>query len=362
MGALKRYLLPGFVFQSVVIAGGYGTGREIAEFFLAHGPVGGLMAMAISTLVISLVCSASYEFARKFGAFDYRVFFQRLLGKGWPLFEALYLAQLLLVLAVVGAAGGAMFQSLAGASYAVGVGLIMVMVAALVFGGNEVIERVLSGWSGILYVVYFAFFALCASRFSQEIHAQFLTHPPVGNWVLSGFRYAGYNLAVLVAVLISIRHHKTKRDTLVSGMLTGPIAMIPALLFFVAISGEYPAIAAADVPLNHMLDLLGKDWFRVVFQITLIGTLTETGAGMIHAVNQRAESALRERGKSLRRGLRAVFAAVLLAGSAGLAQLGLTELIAKGYGYITYGFLAVFVLPILTWGVYLMRSRGELER
>ena len=31
----QRYLLPGFVFQSVIIAGGYGTGRELVEFFRA---------------------------------------------------------------------------------------------------------------------------------------------------------------------------------------------------------------------------------------------------------------------------------------------------------------------------------------
>ncbi len=32
----QRYLLPGFVFQSVVIAGGYGTGRELVELSLAR--------------------------------------------------------------------------------------------------------------------------------------------------------------------------------------------------------------------------------------------------------------------------------------------------------------------------------------
>ena len=30
----QKYLLPGFVFQSLMIGGGYGTGREIVEFFL----------------------------------------------------------------------------------------------------------------------------------------------------------------------------------------------------------------------------------------------------------------------------------------------------------------------------------------
>ncbi len=38
----QRYLLPGFVFQSIIIAGGYGTGRELVEFFLHYGPLGGL--------------------------------------------------------------------------------------------------------------------------------------------------------------------------------------------------------------------------------------------------------------------------------------------------------------------------------
>ena len=28
-----RYLVPGFIFQSVVIGGGYGTGAEIAQYF-----------------------------------------------------------------------------------------------------------------------------------------------------------------------------------------------------------------------------------------------------------------------------------------------------------------------------------------
>ncbi|MCD9004846.1 hypothetical protein LDO31_01080 [Luteimonas sp. XNQY3] len=34
----QRYLLPGFVFQAAVIAGGYATGRALVEFFLPAGP------------------------------------------------------------------------------------------------------------------------------------------------------------------------------------------------------------------------------------------------------------------------------------------------------------------------------------
>ena len=79
--SFKKYLLPGFVFQSVVIAGGYGTGRELVEFFLNYGPLGGLLGMLLVTTVIwSLILAVTFEFSRKFRAYDYRTFFKKLLG------------------------------------------------------------------------------------------------------------------------------------------------------------------------------------------------------------------------------------------------------------------------------------------
>ena len=57
----NRYLLPGFVFQGVVIGGGYATGRELVEFFLPHGPIGGLLAMLVSAIVWSLVIAIYFK-------------------------------------------------------------------------------------------------------------------------------------------------------------------------------------------------------------------------------------------------------------------------------------------------------------
>jgi len=66
----QRYLLPGFIFQSAIIAGAYGSGRELAEFFLGHGPVGGLLGMAVTTITFSIVLVVSFEFARRFKLYD----------------------------------------------------------------------------------------------------------------------------------------------------------------------------------------------------------------------------------------------------------------------------------------------------
>ncbi|SVD91501.1 uncharacterized protein METZ01_LOCUS444355, partial [marine metagenome] len=121
----RRYLLPGLVCQSIVIGGGYGTGRELVEFFLSQGPLGGLLAIGVTTAVFSIVSMVTFELARVWRAFDYRHFFQKLLGPGWRLFEGCYLGLLLIVLAVVAAAAGEIVQKTFGAGYWIGVSIVM---------------------------------------------------------------------------------------------------------------------------------------------------------------------------------------------------------------------------------------------
>src|SRR3954471_13099809 len=93
----QRFLLPGFAFKAVVIGGGYATGRELAEFFLPSGPWGGLAAMALAMCIWSVVCVATFLFARASGARDYQSFFRALLGRGWVAFEIAYIAFVVLI-------------------------------------------------------------------------------------------------------------------------------------------------------------------------------------------------------------------------------------------------------------------------
>ena len=47
-GSFRRLVLPGLAFKAVVIGGGYATGREIAEFFVGSGPMGGLLGLLLA--------------------------------------------------------------------------------------------------------------------------------------------------------------------------------------------------------------------------------------------------------------------------------------------------------------------------
>ena len=54
----RIYIIPGAVFQSVMIGGGYGTGREIVEYFTSYGFLGGLFGLCIA-FAVSGHCSGA---------------------------------------------------------------------------------------------------------------------------------------------------------------------------------------------------------------------------------------------------------------------------------------------------------------
>ncbi len=354
----QRYLLPGFVFQSVVIAGGYGTGRELVEFFLTQGPLGGLLAMLlVSTAIWSAVCACSFEFARAFRAYDYRSFFKELLGWAWPSFEICYFALVLIILAVIAAAAGSILSETFALHYAVGVIGMMAAVGYLVFRGSGTIEKFLAGWSFLLYGIYVVFFVWAFAKFGDDAISALASGERSASWPLGGIRYAAYNLAVIPAVLFCTRHMQSRKEAVTAGLLAGPIAIVPGFLFYMTMVGQYPTILESTVPANYLLELIGSRWFQLVFQIVLFGTLVETGTGLIHAVNERIAKVYEEKGASMPEFLRPATAIALLIIGALLAQFGLIGLIARGYGTLTWIFLVIFVIPVLTWGVWKIRNQ-----
>jgi uncharacterized membrane protein YkvI len=104
ISAYKAYLLPGFVFQSIVIGGGYGTGRELVEFFLRESPAPGYLGMVVAMLIWGLILALGFELARVGRNYDYRTFSKALLGRAWVAVDVLAILSMILTVAVVGSA------------------------------------------------------------------------------------------------------------------------------------------------------------------------------------------------------------------------------------------------------------------
>ncbi len=349
----QKYLLPGFVFQSMVIAGGYGTGRELVEFFLKFGPVGGLLGMwLVSTVVWSAVSAITFELARMKRTYEYRSFSRELLGGGWGLYELCYITTMIVVLSVVAAAAGSITQELFALPYLVGVILMMLAVGFLVLKGTALVEKFLSIWSLVLYAVYVVFLVVSLFVFGEDIVEELGRFEVKKGWVVGGLEYAAYNVGILPAVLFTIRHLDNRKEALVAGVLAGPIAMLPGLFFYLTMIGHYPEILTETVPSVLILEALGSRVFLFVFQIMLLGTLFETGTALIHAFNERLASSFSERDKILPNYMRPLVAVALVGIATVLAQAGLEELISTGYGTVTYGMWIVYLFPVLTWGVF----------
>ncbi len=354
----QKYFVPGIVFQSLVIAGGYGTGRELVEFFLEYGTVGGLLGILCVSLVMwSVVCALTFALARKFSAYDYRALFQRLLGRGWPVYEVCYFALVLLILAVVASSAGTTLEALFGLNYWFGVGLMALGIGFLVLKGTAAIERFLSMWSFVLYGVYILFLLLCFVRFGGAMRQALSSGWAEPGWPVGGFRYAFYNLGTIPAVLFTVRHCDSPRQAAGAGLLAGVIGILPGVLLLLAMTAFYPFVLSEPLPVNAILSVLNLPWLQYAFQIVLFGTLIETGTGLIFAVTDRFESSYRECGLTPPRALKPGLTAVLLLAGVCIASVGLTGLVESGYGTVSWAFLLVYVIPILTVGVWQLIRR-----
>lgn len=362
MNLFKAYILPGLLFQSVVIAGGYATGRELVEFFLSLGPLTGLLALVFSALLWGGILAITFEFARVTRSYDYRTFFKHLLGPGWVLFEICYFALMLVVMAVISNAAGEIAAEMFGMPSVAGTVVLISLICILTFYGSELIEKVLAGWSFLLYGVYAALLIFGLSLWGDTIATKFSESAMSEGMVLNAVRYTGYNMAVIPAIIFCVRHLYSRKQAVGAGLIAGFIAVIPAALFFIVLASFYPQILENKVPVNAVLSAMNIPLFQLVFQVVLFGTFVETGTALMHAINERIDSSCRQQGYSLPNVLRPVTAVVALFLSAYVGQsIGLVELIAKGYGLLTWAFIVVFVFPLFTYGVYYLWERRNVS-
>jgi uncharacterized membrane protein YkvI len=351
----QRFLLPGFALKAVIIGGGYATGRELAEYFVPSGPWGGLAAMLLATIIWSIVAAVTFALARKLDAYDYQAFFKGLLGPGWLAFEAAYIIFVILILAVFGAAAGAIGKATFGWPEWAGSVLLAGSIVAVTARGTVAVEQLFKYVSILLYTVYALFLVLALASFGGLIEQSFaVAPPPAGNWMAGGLTYASYNIVGAVVILPVLRHLTSQRDAVIAGLVAGPLSMLPAVLFFVAMMAFHPAIGAETLPSDFLLRQMSVPGFHILFQVMIFSALLESGAGAVHAINERISGAIEKRGRPpLSIGARAGIGATILTGCMFVAgEIGLVELIASGYRFLAWLFLAVFVLPLLTIGVW----------
>lgn len=349
---IRIWLLPGAVFQSVVVGGGYGTGREVVEFISRFGPWGGLGALLLVGTLWGLVLAVTFDIARVFATRDYRSFFRLFLGPFWWLYELFFAAGLLLVLAVCGAAAGAVLKDSFGLPALVGITLMLLVVGILNYYGRALVERTLTAWGLAMSVMFLAIVVLTCVTHGSRIADTFVGAAAGSGWPLSAFQFFLYNIGVAPAVLFATGHLETRHQAIGAGLIAGLLGILPGLAFHLAFMSAYPRIIDEAVPTYWLLQQLGLQWLVVLYVVLLFGTIAQTGVGMLQGLNERLDAWWRERaGQGLARRTHSGIALGAVLASLLLANVGIVSLVAKGYGSLAWFAFAVYVLPVMTLGL-----------
>lgn len=356
---LTIYLIPGAVMQSVMIGGAYGTGREMTQYFTQYGMLGGLLGLAVAAGCMAVVFSLSIEVARQFRVFDYRSFARVLLGPAWFMFEVVALSLMLLVIAVITAAAGALLADQYGLPRWFGSGLTLCAVVALVVSGRSWVMKILASWSLLLYLVFAVYLVAVFSLMEPTVAA---VRTDVGTgWAVSGVQYAMYNIAAIPIVLYACRSIETRRQAAAAGTIGALIGIVPAVMLHLSFAVDYPEIIQAELPVYRILGLMDKPLLTTAYLLVIFGTFVETAAGNIQGIVERVNGALQEHSRPSLTTLQggAIAVAMMIAAIA-MSSFGLIALVAQGYGALAWGFLLFYALPLVTVGVYrLMRHSRD---
>ena len=348
----QRIMLPGFIFQSMVIGGGYGTGAEMAEYFGVSGVVGGLLTCLVVIAVWGIICAVTFEFARLFKTYDYHTLTSALVGKFSFLYEITYIAACLMVLGVVVATSGNMFETLFGVNKWIGSFVLAILICVIVITGTKAVERVFAFWSYALYAVYGLFFIIVFAKFGSQIGANIAVGEVKPTWFGNGLSYASYNLGIVAALLYSTADCRSRKEAITSGLMSGVIAVVPAVLLFLALSAFHPEYMELAVPVNLLFEKLNMNWLYWLFEIVLFGTLVETGMGFIKAVTDRVEVAAEKKNGSVAKWIRPTVTIGLMVIGLAISAFGITAIILKGYGSLPYAYLITLIIPLFTVGIY----------
>ena len=356
---LHAYVVPGVVFQSVIVGGGYGTGREVVHFVSAGGPAGGLFAVALVGVMFCLTLGLTLDFARVFRIRDYRSLIRAMLGRLWMVFEVGLVLVLVLVLAICGSSSGEVLSRSFGWHPLAGIGLMLLIILAIGYFGRVWVERTLTFWGILMTVLMLCYAAIVVSRFGDHIALQIAAEDVHPDWWRGGLRFFFYSALVIPTLVFTSGRLQSRKEAWGAGLVGGVLGVLPALLYHLTFLPSWPAILEEPLPVYVTIQRLGMPVLLLCYVVVLFGTIAQTGVGALHGVNERIDAWRRESRKpGLSAAMRSTVAGTIAVASMGLASFGIVELVAKGYGTLAWVGLFLFVLPLFTIGVWRLRRAG----
>ncbi|MDZ7649474.1 MAG: hypothetical protein U5K54_21255 [Cytophagales bacterium] len=291
-----------------------------------------------------------------------------MIGPAWVAYEVVYLLLAILTIAVMASAAGEILNTTLGFNRWVGVIIIIILVGFLNYKGEGVIAKLETIGTVALFGAYFIFSFVVFTNKGASIAQVFANWDTsyqqsasgFGILIWTGFLYVGYNLGVYPASFFTYRDVQSRRESVFAGFISGVLMTVPWFLTYFALLAYYPNpnVIGATVPWLEILKAFHPALI-VVFGIVVGWTLIETATGVIHAFISRIEIEFMVRkSKPLKKISKAYISSLALIAALILAQVGIIDLVAKGYQVMAYGMIAVYALPLLFYSKKLLTAKS----
>ena len=273
-------LTPAFIFVGVILGAGFASGAEIMAYFVDYGKLG-LLGLFLSCFLLSATGLAVWQICKYENIENYQHFMEKIMGRylSKAIGAVMGFFMFIVFSAMLAASGAALHESI-NFSYSAGI-YVVATICFIIF---------LFDLSGILKLNAYISPALIAGCIIMGLFVYFSRVTPVfdaadkavgimrGNWYMSAFTYAGYNIITSVVVLSAMRSEMGNiKSPFLAAFFSGALLMVMGLSIFLALSANYNIVQFSQIPMLALITRHGA-WLEGIFMLLFLGACFTTAA------------------------------------------------------------------------------------
>ncbi len=342
-----------FVWFSTQFGGGFATGNQLRQYFVQYGWIG-IITCIFAQCVMGYIFWYCLRYSKNHGVHNYRKYNESLFGRANVIFgngfELVYLCSVTTGTAASFATTAATMESAFGVNYWISIVGMASFIFFVAIYGQSIIRKVATLLSTLIVVGLLIVYIPNIIKFSGDISANFAASvaQPCNFFgaMKSAFIYGMFQcgvLAVLCAQSKDLASPKEANKAIGIGIVVNSLFSVLPIIGLMAIVNE-PTFYEEAIPLLILVNKgVAPNVLRCIISILIVLGSISTAVNLVSGLTNRICGTLDKNFDPSGKPTKAIIisTAIITIVCFGIAQFGLTAIVAKGYKYV--GVLAIFV-------------------
>lgn len=330
-----------FVIIGTMIGAGFASGQEMYLFFFSYG-IEGLIGILISSLIIGVVISKTFQVVNRYGIDTYKDFLKVLIkrkGKIAPVINFIINSFILITFFIMIAGFGAYFEQELGINSLIGSSILAILTFVIfmtsvkgVVKANELLVPLLIGFLAVIGITNLKEIPFGAL-------GNYMIRVKEDSFVLSAILYSSYNSILLIPVLLTLKNYlKDKKQILSIATISTIIIILLSIIVFLLLVRVDVDITNLEMPavyvVSHSFKIL-----RYIYGFIILGSIFTTtislGTSFLQNITKNKKSYTQ-------------IAVIMCITSVLVSKIGFSNLVNLLYPFFGYlGLVQIFKLTFL---------------